>query len=702
MINFDFALRASLSKIIFAWLLFLPCNVLKALVVGSNTAPSRQALVTFPVAGADNEMRGFAAFENGFALEGASTTCLYNDFFPVSGDITLNGGTLTLAVDLTISQTACFVSAGKIYGNNHICELPPHNETFVIPTGSAPVSLAFIDDIDTGDIVYEVAWSYDNQFLAVGREWDGITDELRVYSFDGSTITFEGSDFLDYGVYDVDWHPTATYYLAVARQYWAGENELWIYSFDGSTLNLSDTDAYGDNATAVSWHPSGNYLAVGTWDDTQEIIIYSFSTATGLITSLTTYNLGSNQDVSYAAMDWDPGGNYLAVGVTIGIGPELLVFYFDGATLTLTVSQELGRSVQALDWLPSGTFLITGLDAGTESVRFYEHYVSDGTLTEKTSARIGRSTAVHSIHWRRPQEDYLAVAGPVESGTELKVYTFNKSAFMLSYETGVETGAAVNTVRWSHNGQYVSFNDSSDFAAIYGFLAPTNRFLFDSLCLVLNSPVEFVNGAQFNNNCSIEGREHDISFDDDSDFAVGNCSTLHLENLTFSNLIDGKLYCLDSFGTVSLSNVRFLLDSDFSLTVGRFDIVGDVWITGTNVFIYQTDQMSTIASNATLHFDSGMTFSYASRSARNLLAMEDETAMLHLYEATLYSVAPGLQLTKGTLVIEGECAIESDATMHDDGVTVGDGSSASNNVTVKILPESGPNTITGWLNYKNV
>jgi hypothetical protein len=63
---------------------------------------------------------------------------------------------------------------------------------------------------------------------------------------------------------------------------------------------------------------------------------------------------------------------------------------------------------------------------------------------------------------------------------------------------------------------------------------------------------------------------------------------------------------------------------------------------------------------------------------------------------------PGLQLTKGTLVIEGECQILSAATSHADGITLGDGVSSSNDIVLKIFPESGPNAITGWFNYKNV
>lgn len=710
MVCFDFARCASLNKMIsmLLLLLFLSCSYLNALIVGSNTAVSRQSSIIFPSIDSDNEMRGFAVFEKGFTIEDSSTTCSYNDFFPVSGDIYLNSGTLILYTDFVLSKTVRILTGGTINGQGYRMELPPCSGlTLPVDGGAIQTSLTLIDQDDTGGDVYSVAWTYDDQYFAVGRVYLGFADnEIKIYYFDGSSMTLTIQANPDYNVMDVSWHPT-TYYLAAARIEYPGEDELYIYYLDvaAGTFNKTDGRSYAGDAAAVSWHPSGNYLAVGTHDDAQEIIIYSFSTATGALSLVTSVNLTSNQDVWYGgSMDWDPGGNYLAVGVEsdASTAPELLVYYFDGSTLTLTVSSNLNRNVQGVDWLPTGTFLAIGLSAGTESVRVYEHNVASGTFTERTSARIGETIAINSVHWR-PNETFLTIAKDVDAtGQEFEIYSFNKSAMTLTYANGDEIGADVDMARWSHGNSYIGIGDYTDYASIYGFSVPAvSGFIFNDVNLIFNADVYFQRNNRFSGNCLIDGRLHELVLDDGI-FQVDNGSLLFLKNVTINGVDSNTFYCLDDNGTFSFQNATLILDGDLSFSLGHFDVVGDTVLTGTHLFIYQSDQVSNIGSNATLHFDSGMTFSYASTSARNLITMEDATAALHLNEATLYSVAPGLQLTKGTLIIEGECVIESDATTHDDGITLGDGSSASNNVTVKILPESGPKTESGWLNYKNV
>ena len=71
---------------------------LSSLAVGSRTAVSVQPQTTFPSA-TDNIMLGFAAFNQGFILTDASTTCTFDDYFPIAGQVKLNGGSLILRQD---------------------------------------------------------------------------------------------------------------------------------------------------------------------------------------------------------------------------------------------------------------------------------------------------------------------------------------------------------------------------------------------------------------------------------------------------------------------------------------------------------------------------------------------------------------------------------------------------------------------------
>jgi hypothetical protein len=101
-------------------------------IIGSFSSPSRQPLAVFPAADSDNEMRGFAAFEAGFTLENASTSCLFNSYFPVGGTSTFNNGVLNLNLDLSFTSTANIANAGTINGNSYSLQLPHKNGTFTL------------------------------------------------------------------------------------------------------------------------------------------------------------------------------------------------------------------------------------------------------------------------------------------------------------------------------------------------------------------------------------------------------------------------------------------------------------------------------------------------------------------------------------------------------------------------------------------
>jgi hypothetical protein len=82
-------------------------------VVGSRTAVSIQPQTTFPASDSNNTMLGFAAFNQGFILQDITTTCTYDDYFPIAGDTKLNNGRLYLKQDLTFANTHHFYGGGK-------------------------------------------------------------------------------------------------------------------------------------------------------------------------------------------------------------------------------------------------------------------------------------------------------------------------------------------------------------------------------------------------------------------------------------------------------------------------------------------------------------------------------------------------------------------------------------------------------------
>ncbi|MCX5921735.1 MAG: hypothetical protein NTX86_00160 [Candidatus Dependentiae bacterium] len=233
------------------------------------------------------------------------------------------------------------------------------------------------------------------------------------------------------------------------------------------------------------------------------------------------------------------------------------------------------------------------------------------------------------------------------------------------------------------------------------FSFPAAVMTFVDIAVQMNSDVALQALMTFTGVSVIDGQGYTLDCSSGS-LAVGNGSSLALRNLTLTGLSAGKMYCTDSLGTFSFDNVTCVLSNNYTFTQGKLDILGDLMCTGPYVFCYQSTRTSTIYSQASLAFDAGMTFSYNASVSGSLLAMADATASLALYETTLYSTVPGLNLTKGQLVVEGSCPVMSTASSSGNGIKLGDGSSASNNLTISILEESGLNLLSGFMVYQNV
>jgi len=231
------------------------------------------------------------------------------------------------------------------------------------------------------------------------------------------------------------------------------------------------------------------------------------------------------------------------------------------------------------------------------------------------------------------------------------------------------------------------------------FIIPAGTVM-GNITLVVNSPLKLNSVLTFTNTCVIEGNGNVIDCSSGA-LAVGASGTLMIQNATLQGVSNNRFYCYDNNGTVTLEGVTCQLNSTLTFSQGRLEFLGENLFTGTQTFLFQSTRNSTIRSNATWMFDSGMTFSYASTS-NNLLQFDDITATLRLYETTLYANTPGLNLTKGTVVLDGACPLINDAFASANGISIGDGVSAANNLALTVLAESGITINRGFFVNNNV
>ena len=225
---------------------------------------------------------------------------------------------------------------------------------------------------------------------------------------------------------------------------------------------------------------------------------------------------------------------------------------------------------------------------------------------------------------------------------------------------------------------------------------------FNGVELILHSDVISNVVTTFQGECIVQGNGYSIDCSS-GDLAVGNGASVLFKDVMLTGISDGAVYCTDSLGTFSFQNVTWIQDSNYSFTQGTIEVLGQLNMMGDAVFAYQSSKQSSIKSNATWFFDSGMTFSYdPSTASSNLIAFTDRTSILHLYETTLFATDVGLQLTKGKLIVEGTCPVISEASVEANGILFGDGASAANNLYLDIREESGLRADSGFSVHKNV
>ena len=710
---YKWVLQIPLICVLLAW------GHISAVTVGSDTAVSRVSVSQLFPQGEDNKITGFISLEGGIELEGHTVTCTFDGLMQLTGTIQMHGGTLELEQDFVLHNLTCFDSIGDINGNGHALVLPAHKRQFLLPISIKAISIELIDEIDVTSDANSIDWDVTGSYIVVATDVD-IAESLRVFFFDGTQLTFTAGSSAITNVNAVRWHPTEHFFAASIDSTVLPPEDLFIFQFFPATASLIQTHSRfltGDGP-ALAWHPTGNFLAATSTDVLQEVRIYTFDTATGELGpggypggaspatgALIFDNLVPSRDVQDNAIAWDSTGTFLAVGITndatAGVA-ELHVYAFDTTptSFVLTTSIDFGASVSSVDWRPSSTLLLVGLGTGvTERLRLYDFNPVARTLTELTSARIGENDQqVFAAPWRSDGEA-IAIGTATGENAEIRVFAFDASDNTFAFCDGRALPLAVNDARWSRDGRFFAIGDENSMLSVYKIIGRDT--IFDCLKVCLNSDVLLRVPITFTDICRIDGRGHDLVLDTGAALKVGAGGTLHCQEVTLRSVNGNKIACLDTSGTITLQNVRLVLDGDFTFTQGSIVVKEDVVLRGEHVFTYQSAQQSQIASNGTLFLDRGLTFSYDPSSASDsLLAFADETARMKLNSATLHTTTTGLRLTKGKFIVDGHSFLSGEVASVTGAIQFGDGTSAGN-IDLLVLPEAVLEVVGGVVSYRN-
>ena len=648
--------------VFFIFILFLFSSTqLMPLSVGSSSAYSRQAFITFPQADTDNTMLGFAAFEGGFSLGDGATTCTFDSLLPASGTTTLAGGTLVLNRDFSLANQAVFPDVGTVWGKNlYAFDLPPTNTLFNLPMTS--YADTYVTAVAKTLTVNSIGWSYDNTYLAIATNYTlGGANPLSVYTFNGSTLTLAASVAIGSNANCVDWYPSG-YYVALVRNTSTTGIRVYLFNPGAGTLTQTGSLTLGAAGWSCKWHRNRPFLAIGSASTTAEIRLASFNTGTGAITSIQTIDLTPNRITPRNGLAWGPAGyNTLAVGTSRpSLTQPILVYTFNGASLTLSSSADAGAAVGALDWSPTSSIIAVGLTGTTERLRLYYYNRTAPSLTEIQSARVGVTRSVSSIIWDSTGK-FLRIGAVSGGGVELnETYYFDTKSATLTKVEGTTSGIGANDLAWTPDNNYFAEGDVLNVRVRNSYF---NRpLIFKDARLNIQSPTLITQQVRFIGQCTVYGNGNAIRLGDGASISVAPQSVVSLQEMALSGVGGSDLICFDDSATLGLTDCKINFERDFTFSSGGMLITGDVTFSGTNKFNYTSGQTSSVDSNAMLYFDRDFTFSYAPRRARtNLINFADATSMFYLNGCSLVMSRTGFDLNQGTIVFDNKVTMSSQA-----------------------------------------
>ncbi|MBY0352870.1 hypothetical protein K2W90_00720 [Candidatus Babeliales bacterium] len=273
-----------------------------------------------------------------------------------------------------------------------------------------------------GAEVYCVRWHPNGRLIAVSGD---ATNDVRIYTFDGTNLTtLRVIDVTATGrVPCVAWNPAGNI-LALGVRNDTALNELRLYAFNGGSLSLLQSQDWGAAAGSfvndIAWHPGGgHFFAVGSQQvDLAEQRLYSFNGAS--FTELASLDFGN----SGVSTEFSPDGSYIALTQVNAAATAYIlhIHRFNGTSFTSLVTINNGGSFVAR-WSPDGMHLIAGgtTSAGGTEIKLYR-FTRPSTLTVVAGYDYG--TAVNGVAWSKDGK-YVAIGGNGPSGghDEIEVYS---------------------------------------------------------------------------------------------------------------------------------------------------------------------------------------------------------------------------------------------------------------------------------------
>jgi len=759
--------------------IFILSGNLEALVVGSNSALTRQGSTTFPAAATDNTILGFTVMTGGFTLQDQTTTLTYDAFFPVMGDIILNGGTFYLNQDLTVENTTTLTSFGNIGGASHLISLASMLNTL----GSSNQGLLTNTDLEfqlngnltlNGNIEFQgnsiingnnnVLDLSSTASIVVGSNSTLTLKNITINGIQGQNISCvddSGKLILD----NVNWNLAGNYSFDKGSILFndvvdvVGSYTFTYDSSQSSTINVESTFSVGDGMHLFIGRKQPNGVEPIVYLDNTSVLQLEnciFETSPNGI-GFTKGKVNFIRDVTFEINSTSTangiivGDGTLAGDVFFELFPgSAVLFPYGHVTFDITqinvvqshsstaqiiredqsvffvnqslLSQDLTlkSSNNALSTIASGKTLsyqnvIFILSIGAFAVNASQQVFNTFNLTGNNNINLISGFMPFLTHISNANNSFSGsgtIVSPVtlvDNGSQLiwavigtlaANVTMNGGTLALASDlncapdillSGTGTVALSNKT-FNLGTNPITWNDSITWNGAGGVLR-------------LNAPLTLNTTWVFSGQCIIDGKGQTIDLTS-GNIVVAPGSSLTLMNVMVKNVSGSAVVCADNTGEITFSDVTWIQNGNYNFTAGALQFKNQNYLKGIDtIFAYESSVTSTVLAHSSVELDIGFTFSYdPGIASQNLLQFIDDTSKLILNGATLHATITGLQLTKGTLIVDSNSTMESESPTGDNaivnGITFGDDTGAGdfacsiyNGVTLFIA--------TGTLNYRN-
>jgi hypothetical protein len=178
-----------------------------------------------------------------------------------------------------------------------------------------------------------------------------------------------------------------------------------------------------------------------------------------------------------------------------------------------------------------------------------------------------------------------------------------------------------------------------------------------------------------------------LSLGSNGNIVLSPGASILFDNITLDGVHGYNIKCMDNRCTITFGNVLWQQDGNYSFTKGKLYVRDRLDLLGSTTFNYATSQTSTVASQAGLVVNKGMTFKYNPPLAKkNLLQFEDAKAFMKLDGATLAVTTTGMVLTHGSLRVANASVLKNQGALsNSQGVVFGDGNTA-HDLTLDLAP----------------